>query len=213
MAVRFDVLKGGAAVAVAVVLISLTLVSAEARQLRESVKRWRGRAQWPAVNSTVPVISATSLTDSAVQIASGDSASTSVVLLFTTECQYCRASFATWKTSAARLEAQGVRVHWLSLSSRDSTLRLADSLGLPLDRVAVAPDPRAMRTARLRGVPATFVVDGTGRIHYLHTGVFGTKDADSLWLVARANHATRTAARLRPDGSTGVLTGRAGNPL
>lgn len=213
MALRIDVLKGSAAVAAAVVRISPTLVSAEARQLRESVKRWRGRAQWPTINATVPVISATLLTGRAIELASGDSASTSVVILFATECQYCRASFAEWKTSATRLEAQGVQVRWLSLSSRDSTMRLTDSLDLPRDRVAIAPDARAMRAARLRGIPATFVVDGMGRIHYLHTGVFARKDADSLWLIARANQATRTATRPWPDSGTGVHIARVRNPL
>jgi len=166
--------------------ITTTLQTIELQRLRPAVRLWRQRAQWPVVGGTLPVFTGQRLDGSVVELTpTGDARQ--LWFIFTTSCPNCRATMAQWKRLAASALSQSATpAYWVSLSPVDSTLRHATEFGLPMDRVVLLKDHRAIRAARMPGVPLTIAVSAEGRVEGVHAGLLADGPVtDSLLLAAR----------------------------
>jgi len=109
----------------------------------------------------------------------GSGGAPTVVNVWATWCPPCREELPYLADLHARFSAEGLRVAAVSVDSPSDTSKvtaLLDSLAPGLVAY-IAPRHELMSLLGLRGLPATFLVDGTGSIRLARIGMIRRGDA------------------------------------
>ncbi|UCD24379.1 MAG: TlpA family protein disulfide reductase [Gemmatimonadota bacterium] len=124
-----------------------------------------------------------------------------ILFVFTTTCQYCKASLPAWKQIAAELAAsERAEVVGVSIDSVEPTRRYLVEHGIELPVVSFT-DRRLLALYRAGTTPQTLIIDADGRVGYSHLGAV----TDPLVIDSILNAATTVAARVlvgRPNAAT-----------
>ena len=194
---------GLVAAAALVVVLSLKL-----RDLRERYSRLYDRATYPYAGMFVPTFQASTLAGEPVTVGGSpvSAKERQVLFVFTTRCQYCKASLPAWRELAARLDTMRsprVRVYGISLDSTEVTRKYVAQNRLPFP-VVEFPEKKLAAIYRTQAVPVTVVLDEDGRMLHSHLGqISDRKSIDSVLAMVRwqppapkaAPARARTAAR------------------
>jgi peroxiredoxin len=118
-----------------------------------------------------PVIAVTLAGDSLVLGETPTAEERQVLLLFTTTCQYCKATLPTWRALADSLQRSDprIRVIGVSLDSLRLARSYADSNHLTFPVVAM-PSRKHRILYRAGAVPQTIVLDHDGQVRYATVG-------------------------------------------
>ena len=159
---------------------ALALIVVLARQLEarsERVKRLTERLTSLQPGSWVPTVVLPTTDDSSVVVGERIDGGRQLLLVFTTTCQYCRASLPAWARlpeqldSAARTSrAPDVQVLGIALDSLGAARRYRDLHKLPYV-VAQLPEGKSRALYRARAVPMVVLLDSAGRVLYTRAGV------------------------------------------
>ena len=143
------------------------------RDYEELRRQYREALNTPLRGSYVPGFAATTLENSQpVAIAQGSPDERQVLLVYTTTCQFCKASLPAWKRLTATLDTMTqprVKVYGVTLDSVEVTRRYIAEHRLPYPTVRF-PDARVESMYRAGSVPLTVVLDGEGRTLYSRLG-------------------------------------------
>jgi peroxiredoxin len=128
-----------------------------------------------------------------------------VLFVFTTTCQFCRATLPVWASladSLVRLNGGRIQVVALSLDSVDQSRRYASEhrLGYP---VATFPTGKLRRLYRAGSVPQTVVLDAWGVVRYAYVGQLGPGPVlDSVYRAVTGLIRMETSGSSPGSGST-----------
>lgn len=146
---------------------------------------WRSIS--PQVGLYVPAASLPSLNGKQVTIGEPKPGGRQVLFVFTTTCQYCRASLPAWESIAtrARSSQSDIEVYGVSLDSVETTREYVSAHKLSFPTVLFPPGklPSLYRT---HNVPVTMIVDAAGRVAYARVGVLSEQTAVDSVLAAIA---------------------------
>lgn len=165
-------------------------------QKRSAVEDYH-RALWertvPRAGTYLPEVTLPSIAGDSLHIAGGNTGRRQVLIYFTTECPYCRASLSSWNRLARDLEGRA-SVVGISMSGEDSTAAYSASNHLSFPVIVIPKEAFRLRSLlRTAIVPATVVVDTDGRVLFARLGVVESPVvADSI----------REAALYQPEGGS-----------
>jgi len=114
-----------------------------------------------------------------------DGAAPALVLVFSSTCPACRATFGTWGDSARRAAELGVAVVGIRLDAvpgEDPRTTLPPAIDFPVYAVDPA-SPGAMR--KVRSVPTTVVLGADGRVAATWSGTLDADAAGALGIALR----------------------------
>lgn len=175
-------------------VVAIGIIAGLVIQKRSAVADYH-RALWertvPRAGVYLPEVTLPSITGDSLHVAGGKAGQRQVLLYFTTECPYCRASLSSWNRLAQDLEGRA-GVIGISLSAEDSTAAYSASNRLSFPIIVVPKDASRLHALlRTAIVPATVVVDTDGRVLFARLGVVESPIvADSI----------REAALYQPQG-------------
>ena len=115
-----------------------------------------------------------------------------LLFVFSTTCEFCKASLPAWKQIAAELAAnERVEVVGISIDSVEPTRRYLAEHGIELPVVSFI-EPRLLAMYRAGTTPQTLIIDADGRVGYSHLGAV----TELLVIDSIINAATTVAARV-----------------
>lgn len=185
------------AVAVAA-LAGVLLLARQNRQLGNRLTAALQKIGFPYAGMDVPAFTTTTLDADTVTVGAGPEDSRDVLFLFTTTCEYCRASVPAWSEVAESLATiPSAEVFGVALDSADLVRPYAEEHGMsfPLLRF---PNDKLPRMYGGRLVPTTIVLDGGGRVLWARVGELDRTTAlDSVLGAARVFPRQATENRWR----------------
>ena len=115
-------------------------------------------------------------------------AGTTLLLAFASTCPACDANHSNWVRLLERTTAiQDLRV--LAVAADSSGALASDWLaerGIHTDAILIPAEPTMLRARwHVLGVPATYVIDGDGRVVRARFGILSADDADNVLHVLR----------------------------
>ncbi len=189
-------LAGSIAGSLIVIALSRRVVS-----LNKAYSELKTLASTPHVGYAVPTLRTSTLTGDSVVVGElADTLARQVVLVFTTTCQFCRATIPVWQSvfdSVSRMPPGRLQIVALSLDSTTQTraYALEHQLRYP---IAFFPDWKSPRFFRARTVPQTLILNAFGVVVYSHIGLLEKGPGlDSLFqaFTARAQPVQAVSAR------------------
>lgn len=179
-----------AGLAAALVLVVILARQVEARG--ERVARLTERLNSLQRGNWLPTVALPTTDDSTVVVGERRDGGRQLLLVFTTTCEFCRASLPTWAGLPERLDsavrANGgpdVQVLGLAVDSLGSARRYRATHRLPFV-VAQLPEGKLRALFRARAVPAVVLLDSAGRVMYTRTGVLTAAAVDSVLAASTA---------------------------
>jgi len=128
------------------------------------------RIRHPYVGMYVPAVTLSAVTGDSVLLGGPPLSHVQVLFVFSTSCQYCKASLPAWKQIAAELAAsERVEVVGVSLDSVEATRRYLGKHGIDLPVVSLT-NQRLQALYRAGITPQTLIVDGDGKVSYARIG-------------------------------------------
>lgn len=167
--------------------------------LRQRHRALTQRLQWPHAGYSVPTFHAVTIDGDSVTVGRANDGR-QLLIVFTTECPYCRASVGAWRRiiDAASREVPRIATLGITLDDGGSVpeYRREHDLRMP---VLVFPDEKLRRLYRARSVPLLVLLDPTGRVLYSRLGALEDEAAidsvlDALTSPDPARDAVRTLA-------------------
>ena len=150
-------------------LLVLVLAS-QKRDLLDRIDLLTSRIRDPFPGLYVPAVSLPSVAGDTITLGQVAPGSVQVLFVFSTACQYCKASLPAWKHISGQFaNTDNVQVVGISLDSVEVTRRyLAEQqVNLP---VTSFTDPRLRALYRAGVTPQTLIVDADGRVSYARIG-------------------------------------------
>ena len=166
--------KRGFVLWAALAAASMLIVVLARRQidLSRAYAELRTKASLPFRGYAMPTFRTATLAGDSITVGeSADTASRELVFVFTTTCQFCKATIPIWiglADSSHRL-GRPIRILALSLDSAGTTARYVAEHSLTYP-VATFPHWKIAQLFRARAVPQTLVLDHDGQVIYGHTG-------------------------------------------
>ena len=174
--------------------VASSLVVALALQKRDLMTRidtLTERIRHPYVGMYVPAVTLSAVTGDSVLLGGPPGGHVQVLFVFSTSCQYCKASLPAWKQIGAQLAAsEGAEVIGVSIDSVETTRRYLKENGIELPVVSLT-DQRLRALYRAGTTPQTTVVDAEGKVGYSHLGAV----TDPVVVDSILNAAATAAAR------------------
>ncbi|UCD24386.1 MAG: TlpA family protein disulfide reductase [Gemmatimonadota bacterium] len=128
------------------------------------------RIRHPYVGMYVPTVTLPAVTGDPVLLGGPPGGHVQVLFVFSTSCQYCKASLPAWKQIAAELAAsEGAEVIGVSIDSVETTRRYLKENGIELPVVSLT-DQRLRALYRAGITPQMLIVDARGRVSYARIG-------------------------------------------
>jgi cytochrome oxidase Cu insertion factor (SCO1/SenC/PrrC family) len=119
--------------ALAVASSLVVVLALQKRDLVTRVETLTERIRHPYVGMYVPAVTLSAVTGDSVLLGGPPLGRVQVLFVFSTRCQYCKASLPAWKQIAAELAAsERVEVVGVSLDSVDATRRYLGEHGIDL---------------------------------------------------------------------------------
>lgn len=138
------------------------------RELLREYSQLADRASTPNVGMSVPTFRAGLLAGDSMDVGRTTGAP-QLVMVFDTNCPYCRATIPTWKELSSRAHSAGAGAVSISLDSAQATARYAKEHALTYP-VAFFPESKLVALYRSRRIPVTMVLDSTGKALFAHLG-------------------------------------------
>ncbi len=191
-----------------VLVLALTaatvLMVALALQKRDLLARVEGlttRIRDPYVGMYVPAATLPSVSGDSVLLGQAPHGQVQVLFVFSTSCEFYKASLPAWKRIAGELAGNArVEVVGISVDSVEATRRYVAEHGIDLPVVSFT-DRRLRALYRAEITPQTLIIDAEGKVSFTRTGaVTETGAVDSI-----VNAVTTVAARVlegRPNAAT-----------
>ena len=149
----------------------------------------------------VPAVTLPSVNGDTVLLGQAPPGQAQVLFVFSTTCEFCKASLAAWKQIAAELTAgERVEVVGVSIDSVEPTRRYLVEHGIQLPVVSLT-DQRLRALYRAGTTPQTTIIDAEGRVGYSHLGAVTEPVVIDSILSAAATVAAR-ALEGRPNYQT-----------
>lgn len=152
----------------------------------------RERLQWPHPGYAVPTFTATTLDGEPLTVGTAARGERQLLLVFDTECGYCRASLPAWKRIVEKVGARSfrVRVIGISLDSADKARPYRDRHSLPFP-IVTFPEPKLAELYRAQRFPLIVLLDAEGRTLYSRLGLLESETAvDSVLEATEAKSQT-----------------------
>jgi len=189
-----------AALTAAVVLVAI--LGVQKQSLRLKYNALIEESSGPYAGLSMPSFDAITLSGDSVTIGSESDGSNQVLFFFAAACRTSRGTIPAWNEIAQHATAEDrFSVYGIQLDS--ATMRIAypdaDEPRFPVLRL---PDPRLQEWYRIRGVPATVVLNASGRVAYRKLGGL-TRQAtiDSVLTAAAESELTLALAGNTPNGN------------
>ncbi len=186
-------------------LVLVVVLAAQQRSLRAQYADLARRFREPSAGMYVPTFRASTLAGDSLTVGRSAAGGREVLIAFTTECPYCRASVPLWQRLAAAVDTihAPVRLVGISLSAADSTRAYVaeHAFHFPVVRF---PEAKLKYLYRMQVVPVTAVLDSAGRVLYAHVGaVTDTAIQDSVLAAVRSQPppAAPKVGSVRPGGN------------
>lgn len=184
-------------VALAAAAVLVVVLGRQKSALVDENSRLRERILSPYPGMYVPSFRTATLDGAPVVIGEAPAGARQVLFVFTTTCQYCKATLPAWKRIAAESRtAEGGKpaVLGISLDSVDVTRKYTADHKLTYP-VAQLTDPKLIAMYRAGSVPLTLVLDEQGRTIHSRVGEISTPAAiDSVITAVRWKPAPPPAA-------------------
>ncbi len=136
----------------------------------------------------VPEFATATLEGDSVVLGAAPESVRQLLLVFDTECDYCRATVPAWKQVLSVLDSASYRpiqVLGISLDSDSATRVYLEDLEFALPTVTMR-DPKTLQLYRLRSVPQTILLGPRGYVMFARTGQLSTPEAvDTLLQVIK----------------------------
>lgn len=173
---RISLVLGAGLLALAglTVLLSMRVVA-----LGDALDEAERRAILPRSGQYVPQFSTRTLTGDSI-VVGRPAGSFQLLAVFNTTCGFCEHTLPVWQRLDS-VSRHRIDVQMLGWSRHDSarTAKYALSHSLPYP-VFAEESPRWANTFRVMAVPATLVLDSSGRILFARSGVLTASGLDSL---------------------------------
>jgi peroxiredoxin len=168
-------------VVLTVAAILVVVLASQKRDLLAHIESLTTRIRDPYVSMYVPAVTLPSVSGDSVLLGEAPPGHAQVLFVFSTTCQYCKASLPAWKQIAAQLAAiEQVEVVGVSIDSVEATRRYVEEHGLSFPVVSFV-ERRLRALYRSNIVPQTLVIDADGRVQYARIGaVTETSAIDSI---------------------------------
>jgi len=157
-------------------LVSALLIvrlSVELRTVTGNHAELLERLRSPHAGYMVPTFETETVAGERMTIGEASPGSRQLLLIFDTECPFCRASSAAWKEIAGmiRSRVRGTSVLGLAVDETDGPIRAyrrEHGFDFPILRF---PQPKLQRLYRATAVPLIVLLDSDGRVLYSRLGV------------------------------------------
>ncbi len=157
-------------VALTAATILVVVLALQKRDLVTRVETLTERIRHPYVGMYVPAVTLSAVTGDSVLLGGPPRGRAQVLFVFSTSCQYCKASLPAWKQIAAQLAAsEGIEVVGVSIDSVETTRRYLKENGIELQVVSLT-DQRLRALYRAGITPQIIMVDARGRVSYARIG-------------------------------------------
>jgi hypothetical protein len=169
--------------ALGVALVLVVLLAQQSRSLRQELVRLRLEARTPPLGLPVPKVGGLSLSGDSITI--GPSASGQIVLLFNTECAFCRRTLPQWRLIASRTRdaAPGLDVVGLTLDNPLSVRTYVEQHAIDFN-VLLLSDSSTPLLYWANVVPLTMVLGASGRVLFSRAGTLTPIAVDSIVAIA-----------------------------
>ena len=175
--------------AAAVLVVALAL---QKRALLDRNENLTTRIRYPYPGLYVPAVTLPSVSGDSVLLGQAPPGQVQLLFVFSTTCEFCKASLPAWKQIAAELAAnERVEVVGISIDSVEPTRRYLAEHGIELPVVSFI-EPRLLAMYRAGTTPQTLIIDADGRVGYSHLGAV----TELLVIDSIINAATTVAARV-----------------
>lgn len=187
--------------ALAVASSLVVVLALQKRDLLTRIDNLTERIRHPYVGMYVPAVTLSAVTGDSVLLGGPPLGHVQVLFVFSTSCQYCKASLPAWKQIAAELAASDrAEVVGVSTDSVEPTRRYLVQHGIELPVVSFT-DRRLLAMYRAGTTPQTLIIDADGRVGYSHLGAVTEPVVIDSILNAAATAAAR-ALEGRPNYET-----------
>lgn len=191
-------------VALAAALALIVVLARQVDARSERVKYLTERLTSLQPGSWVPTLVMPTTDDSSVVVGERVDGGRQLLLVFTTTCQYCRASLPAWARLPEQLDSAAranrgadIQVLGIALDSLGSARRYRATHELPF-LVAQLPEGKPRALYRARAVPMVVLLDSAGRVLYTRAGVLTARAAVDSVIAA----AVSPISSARPTAST-----------
>ena len=158
----------------------VVVLGTQVAKLRSELREARWQALHPAVGDWLPPLPAITLSGDSVTIGQGSAWSRQVLFVFNTRSAFCLQTLPAWSRIATRLaDHDGVPIVGWSQDADSVTRAYVSAHDLTFPVVAGTP-ARHFAMYRVRGVPATLVIDDHGQIIYFVPGPVMRTAEDSI---------------------------------
>lgn len=169
-------------VALFAALALVLLLARQNRALADRTGKLQKRAFEPYAGPWVPTVETRTLDGLPLTLGEHPGGRRQLLLVFTTTCEFCRASLPSWRRLAAvadTMREPPTQVVGVVLDSGDAeAYRRTHDLRFPIARF---PTRRAESMYRVRSVPLIFVLDPNGQAIYSRVGVLSEpSEVDSV---------------------------------
>ncbi|KPJ92371.1 MAG: hypothetical protein AMS18_07540 [Gemmatimonas sp. SG8_17] len=185
-------------VALTTASVLMLVLASQKRDLLDRIDLLTSRIRYPFPGMYVPTVALPSVTGDTVTLGHAPAGAVQVLFVFSTSCQYCKASMSAWKQIASQFAAsEKVQVVGISMDSVEATERYLAGHGIEWPVVSLT-DSRLRALYRVWVTPQTTIIDPDGRVGYTHLGAVTEPVVIDSILSATARVAAR-ATDDRPD--------------
>ena len=184
--------------ALAAASVLVVVLAAQKRDLLDRIDALNTRIRYPFEGLYLPAVAMPVVAGDTVVLGQASPGHVQVLFVFSTSCQYCKASLPAWKRIAAELAASDrAEVVGVSTDSVEPTRRYLVQHGIELPVVSFT-DRRLLAMYRAGTTPQTLIIDADGRVGYSHLGAVTEPVVIDSILNAAATVAAR-ALESRPN--------------
>jgi hypothetical protein len=178
--------------AVPVLVLACGLVTALALRidgLENQLRDERRQASLPHVGSFLPIQSVTFSDGDQMELGSPPPGRLQLLFAYSQACEYSRLSSPRWSNLIDQIRRAGLPVDAIAVLVDDTQLPMQDGIEAwePSAGFVSLPDDRSRYLYRTRVIPQLVVVDSSGQVVYLRTGVFESAAAQDSVFAHLAN--------------------------
>ena len=180
------------ALALTMASVLVVVLASQKRDLLDRMDALNTRIRHPFAGLYLPAVAMPSVVGDTVVLGQASLGHAQVLFVFSTSCEFCKASLPAWKQIAAELAASDrAEVVGVSIDSVEATRRYLAENGIELPVVSLT-DQRLRALYRAGITPQTTIIDADGRVGYSHLGAV----TDPLVIDSILSAATTAAAEV-----------------